>query len=64
MKVKDLIKKLLDYNMDADVSVIAHCKPYDFSVSFGGDEGVEKHNTKDVSFYVDELCTNEQSNGQ
>jgi hypothetical protein len=59
MKVKELIKKLLDYNMEAEVKVIAHCKKYDYSITFGDSEGDEKHNTKDVSFYVDELCTNE-----
>jgi hypothetical protein len=59
MKVKELINKLLDYNMEAEVKVIAHSKEYDYSITFGGAEGVEKHNTKEVSFYVDELCTNE-----
>ena len=59
MKVKELIKKLLDYNMEAEVKVIAHCKEYDYSITIGGGEGVKKHNAKEVSFYVDELCTNE-----
>ena len=61
MTVKELIKKLLDYNMEAEVKVIAHCKQYDYSITIGGAEGVEKHNTKEVSFYVDELCGNEHS---
>ena len=56
MTVKELIKKLLDYNMEAEVKVIAHCKKYDYSITIGGAEGIEKHNTKEVSFYVDELC--------
>lgn len=60
MKVKELIKELLDYNMEAEVKVVANNKKYDYSIAFGGKEGVEKHNTKEVSFYVDELCTNEQ----
>jgi len=47
--------------MEAEVKVIAHCKEYDYSITIGGAEGVEKHNTKEVSFYVDELCGNEQS---
>jgi len=59
MKVKELINKLLDYNMEAEVKVIAHSKEYDYSITFGGEEGVEKHNTKEVSLYVDELCTKE-----
>lgn len=62
MKVKELISQLLDYNMEADVNVIAHCKAFDFSIVFGGSEGVEKHNTDMVSFYVDELCTKEDQN--
>ena len=60
MTVKELIKKLLDYNMEADVKVTAHCKDYDYSITIGGSEGVEKHNTEEVSFYVDELCSDEQ----
>ena len=44
--------------MEAEVKVIAHCKEYDYSITIGGAEGV---NTKEVSFYVDELCGNEQS---
>lgn len=59
MKVKDLIKELLDYNMEADVSVIAHNKEHDFSISFSGSEGVLKNQTEEVSFYVDELCKND-----
>lgn len=60
MTVKELIKKLLEYNMEANVTVIAHCKMYDYDITISGDEGVEKHDTKEVSFYVDELCGNEQ----
>ena len=60
MTVKELIKKLLDYNMEAEVKVIAHCKKYDYSIAIGGAEGAEKHDTKEVFFYVDELCSNEQ----
>jgi len=59
MQVKELINKLLDYNMEAEVKVVANHKKYDYSITFGGKEGVEKYNTKEVSFYVDELCTNE-----
>jgi len=59
MKVKKLIKELLDYNMEAEVKVVANHKKYDYSIDFGGKEGVEKHNTKEVSFYVDEACKKE-----
>jgi hypothetical protein len=60
MNIRELIKKLLDYNLDAEVNVIAHNKEYDYSITFGGAEGVEKHNANEVSFYVDELCQNEK----
>lgn len=55
MKVREVIKELMDYNMDADVSVIAHNKEYKFSFSYGSSEDVQKHNADTVSFYVDDL---------
>lgn len=60
MKVKELISQLLDYNMEADVNVIAHCKAFDYSIVFGSSEGVQKKNADIVSLYVDELCTKEE----
>lgn len=60
MKVRDLIKELLDYNMDAEVSVIAHCKKEKFSMSYGGGEGMSKEHCNDVGIYVDRLCSDEQ----
>ncbi len=69
MKVKDLIKQLFDYNLDADISVVAHCREEDFSsdlliffIAYGDSEGVTKENCDTVSLYVDRLCTNEKSN--
>ena len=62
MKVKELITKLLDYNLDADVEVIAHCKSEDFSITYGGSmdgEGTPKSKTSHVGFYVDSLCHSE-----
>ena len=59
MKVKDVIIALQQYNPDANISVIAHCRKYDFTLSFGGDEGGTKENCDSVSFYVDELCEDE-----
>ena len=55
----ELIDKLMDFNMDAEVEVIAHCKAYEFSISHDGGEGCTKTDATCVSFYVDELCTNE-----
>ena len=62
MKVKELITKLLEYNMDAEISVVAHCKEEEFSLNYGGSEGVTKKECDTVSLYVDRLCTNEKSN--
>ena len=62
MTVKELITKLLDYNMDAEISVVAHCKQEEFTLSYGSSEGVTKKTCDTVSLYVDRLCTNEQSN--
>lgn len=59
MKVKDLIKKLLDYNLDADVSIIVHHTKEEFSIVYGGNEGGTEKNCESVSFYVDALCINE-----
>lgn len=59
MRIKDLIEKLNEYNQDAEISVIAHCKEFPFTLSFGGAEGETKISTTSVHFYVDELCTNE-----
>ena len=61
MTVKELIVKLSQCNLEADVNVIAHCKKYDFSMTYGGGDGCEKHNCDTVSFYVDKLCTNEKA---
>ena len=59
MKVKELIESLKTYNQEAEITVIAHCKKYEFDVTVGGSEGTTKDNTKDVGFYVDALCKNE-----
>lgn len=59
--VRNLIKMLLDYNLDAYVSVIAHCRKFEFSLTNSNGEGCTKENCKEVSFYVDELCNNEKT---
>lgn len=46
MKVKELITKLLEYNMDAEISVVAHCKNEKFTLSYGSSEGVTKKTVK------------------
>ena len=62
MIVKELITKLLDYNMNAEISVVAHCRKEEFTLSYGSSEGATKENCDTVSLYVDRLCINEQSN--
>jgi hypothetical protein len=62
MKVKQLIQKLLDYNLDAEVSVVVHHTKEEFTISYGGDEGSTQNNCESVSFYVDRLCNNETFN--
>ncbi len=54
-KLKDLIAELQQYNQEADVSVIAHNQREDFSLVFGGSDGVSKETCEKVSFYVDRL---------
>lgn len=60
MTVKNLIIKLLEYNMDAEVNVVAKNKGFEFSMSYGSSEGVTKKTADNVSFYVDELNTNDE----
>lgn len=48
--------------MNAEISVVAHCKQEEFTLSYGSSEGVTKENCDTVSIYVDRLCTNEQAN--
>ena len=61
MKVKDLISELKECNQEAEVNVIAHCKVYQFSICCGNAEGCTYKNADTISFYVDELCTNERT---
>ena len=60
MNVREMINELLNYNMIADIKVVAHNQKYDFSLAWGNSEGVTKEKAQSVSFYVDELCDNEQ----
>lgn len=60
MIVKELIKKLLDYNLDAEVNAIVYFREYEFSLTCSNGDGSKKSDCKTVGFYVDELCTNER----
>jgi hypothetical protein len=59
MTLEQLITKLLRLNMDATVKVIVHNKSEDFTICFGGGEGVSMRDCESVSFYVDRLCSSE-----
>lgn len=61
MKLKELVKKLQEYNQEAEVNVIAHNKGYKFSLTYGGGDGVTKDNCESVAFYVDDLNDNERT---
>jgi hypothetical protein len=62
MKLKELIKKLSEYNPEAKVNVISNNRPYEFSITYGNFEGCEKYNCDYVDFYVDETCESELLN--
>ena len=55
LTVKELIKILLDYNMDAPITAIVNNRHYNFTMTFGGSEGVSKETAEEVAFYIDEL---------
>lgn len=40
---------------------VAHNKSEEFSICYGGSEGITKENCESVSFYVDNLCQNENA---
>ena len=62
MKLHELIARLKKYNPMADVDVVAHCKSYEFTICTGGGEGCTVEDAPEVSFYVDDLCSNEKAN--
>lgn len=43
MTVKDLIIKLMDYNMSADVKLVVNNTMDDFSISCGTSDGCSRH---------------------
>jgi hypothetical protein len=62
MKVKDHISELLEYNLEAEISVVVHCREEQFTLAYGGSEDETKKDCESVSLYVDRLCTNENTN--
>ena len=59
VKVKHLLERLQQYNPEAQVSVIAFCRPMKFTLTYGGSDGCPPAKAESVSFYVDELCHDE-----
>ena len=59
MTVRDLIIKLLEFNLDADITVIAHNQQQPYSISWSGADGSSKESCIDVGFYCDELNQSE-----
>ena len=56
MKVRDVIKLLLEYNLDAEFSVIANCYPVEeWSFSYGSSEGVTMRTAESVSIDVGKI---------
>ena len=54
MKNRDLIKKLLEFNMDAEVEILALNKAFPFTIAWGGAEGISKENSGSINFYIED----------
>lgn len=61
MKVKDLIKELLEFNQEAEISVVSHNCPESFTLTWGWREGSTKKSCTCVGLYVDRICNEERS---
>jgi len=62
MGIEKLIVSLNNFNPNAKVNVIVHNQIEDFTITWGGGSEEEtKENCKEVSFYVDRLCQNENA---
>jgi len=59
MKVRELITKLLDYNLDAEIAPLANNKKQPFTISWGGFDGCEKNNCREVFIDCDDLNQHE-----
>ena len=55
MTVKEIIDKLSEYNLEAEINVVVdgYVKPY--TICFGGAEGVTKTNCEVVDLMVDDI---------
>ena len=55
MTVKEIINKLSEYNLEAEINVVVdgYVKPY--TICYGGAEGVTKANCEDVDLLVNDI---------
>lgn len=56
MKVKGLIKKLNEYNQEADVEICVNGMPQEFEICYGGSEGCTKSSCDEVVFMIGTDC--------
>lgn len=52
LSVREVIRRLLEYNLDAEFEVISDNRVQDFEFAIGSSEGVEPKNCESVSIYV------------
>ena len=60
MKVKELLEKLSEYNLEADISIVLNNSARDFEICYGTSEGCTKENCDEVNLYVKGLNNDEK----
>ena len=55
MTVKELINKLSEYNLEAEINVFVDGFDRPFTICFGGSEGVTKANCETVDLMVGDI---------
>lgn len=60
LSVREVIRRLLEYNLDAEFKLISDNKVKDFEIAIGDSEGCTRKNCESVSFYVKDENTNEK----
>ena len=55
MTVKELINKLNEYNLDAEINIVVDGLDRPFEICFGNSEGVTKTNCETVDLMVDDI---------
>ena len=56
MTVKEIIDKLSEYNLEAEINVVVDGFDRSFTIYFGYSEGVTKTNCETVDLMVDDIC--------